>query len=90
MTEPAVSTTLHRVDPTQNMQRFYETSVQPNLFGGASLVRNWGRVGSPGILRADLYENEFQALEAQLALMKAKRSRGYGHLGTSNPLSTSK
>jgi len=39
---------LHRIDLDRNMRRFYELSVQPTLFGGASLVRTWGRIGSGG------------------------------------------
>ena len=37
---------LRRVDPAQNMRRFYLMQVQPDLFGGASLIREWGRIGS--------------------------------------------
>jgi hypothetical protein len=37
---------LHRIDPARNMARFYVLSIQPTLFGGASLIRNWG--GSEG------------------------------------------
>jgi predicted DNA-binding WGR domain protein len=33
---------LRRVDPAQNMRRFYSLSIQPTLFGGASLIRDWG------------------------------------------------
>ncbi|WP_420839911.1 WGR domain-containing protein [Allorhizobium sonneratiae] len=39
---------LHRIDATQNMRRFYMLAVQPTLFGGASIIRNWGRIGSNG------------------------------------------
>lgn len=30
---------LKRIDPSLNMRRFYRMSVQPDLFGGACLVR---------------------------------------------------
>ena len=28
---------LHRIDPTQNMRRFYRLDMQPDLFGGDML-----------------------------------------------------
>lgn len=39
---------LRRINPDQNMWRFYRLAIQPTLFGGASLVRDWGRIGSRG------------------------------------------
>jgi len=38
---------LCRIDPEQNMQRFYRLSLQPDLFGGCSLIREWA-VWDPG------------------------------------------
>jgi len=39
--------------PEQSMNRFYRASLQPDLFGGCSLIREWGRIGSGGRLRCD-------------------------------------
>jgi predicted DNA-binding WGR domain protein len=39
---------LRRVDVARNMARFYVLSIQPTLFGGASLVWAWGRIGTNG------------------------------------------
>ena len=36
------------IDPGRSLRRFYALSVQPTLFGGASLVRTWGRIGTGG------------------------------------------
>ena len=44
---------LERHDPAHNVHRFYSLTVQPDLFGDWSLVREWGRVGSPGRLRIE-------------------------------------
>lgn len=41
------------IDPAQNKLRYYAMSVQPTLFGEWALVRQWGRIGSPGRLRHD-------------------------------------
>ena len=39
---------LRRIDAAQNMARFYLLDVQPDLFGGWSLIREWGRIGRAG------------------------------------------
>jgi hypothetical protein len=38
---------LDRIDPAANMRRFYVLSIEPSLFGDATLVREWGRVWTP-------------------------------------------
>jgi predicted DNA-binding WGR domain protein len=39
---------LRRLDPAKNMARFYLPDVQQDLFGQWWLVREFGRIGSPG------------------------------------------
>lgn len=73
-------TTLFRIDPAQNMARFYSMTIQPNLFGGLSLVRNWGRIGSGGQMRIDLFYDEQEAGAARDLLLTAKLKRGYARL----------
>lgn len=68
---------LHRIDHALNMRRFYSLMVQPTLFGGTSVVRNWGRIGTTGqslIETFDTYDDATQALER---LESSKRRRGY-------------
>jgi predicted DNA-binding WGR domain protein len=36
---------LDRCDPTCNMARYYALAIEPSLFGDASLIRKWGRIG---------------------------------------------
>jgi predicted DNA-binding WGR domain protein len=69
--------TLTRTDPGQNMRRFYRLDVQPDLFGGWSLWREWGRLGAGGQVRHDPYPSA-QAAECALnAFQRAKERRGY-------------
>jgi predicted DNA-binding WGR domain protein len=35
---------VQRIDATRNMARFYEMSIEPDLFGGSALVRRRGRM----------------------------------------------
>ena len=69
--------TLYRIDRGRNMQRFYSLSTSPTLFGGASLVREWGRIGSIGRRRVDLFETTAEAEAAQDEIVRTKRARGY-------------
>jgi predicted DNA-binding WGR domain protein len=39
---------LRRIDPARNMSRFYRLDVQPDLFGGVLLVKEWGRIDQCG------------------------------------------
>lgn len=68
---------IERIDPEQNMRRFYRMRVQPDLFGGASLMREWGRIGSAGRQMIDHFDDTGSAVDALLALLRTKKRRGY-------------
>ena len=68
---------LHRCDPSCNMARYYVLAIEPSLFGDASLIRAWGRIGRPGQRRVELYENQSGAVEALETWLQRKRRRGY-------------
>ena len=68
---------VQRIDATKNMARYYTMSIEPDLFGGASLVRHWGRIGTRGKERVDLFKDERQAIGYFLFLARQKRARGY-------------
>ncbi len=80
---PAMSTRdqkprhLRRIDPSQNMRRFYVLSLQPTLFGGASVVRSWGRIGTFGQSMMETFDHLDAANDAMIQLEKSKRRRGY-------------
>lgn len=58
--------------PEENKHRFYQLFIVPTLFGDWSVVREWGRVGSPGTLRKDWFETEDQAESACHRLIQQK------------------
>lgn len=68
---------LRRVDPARNMARYYTLSVEPTLFGDAALVRQWGRIGTRGQFKINLFDNTKSAEAALLRLRKIKERRGY-------------
>jgi predicted DNA-binding WGR domain protein len=59
------------------MHRFYAMHVARDLFDGWALLREWGRVGSPGQMRTMSYPGETAAAAAMARLERRKRRRGY-------------
>ena len=59
------------------MSRFYRLDVQPDLFGGVLLVREWGRIGAHGRVVAERYDAEDLAAAALQRQAERKRRRGY-------------
>ncbi len=59
------------------MHRFYLMQVMPSIFGDWSLIREWGRVGSPGTVRNNWFETEREAVIAAQELCERKEERGY-------------
>ncbi len=76
---------LRRVDPARNMARFYGLAIQPTLFGGASLLRNWGRIGTKGRAMMETFDEDLRAGEAFARLERRKRRRGYLGVLESSP-----
>ena len=72
---------LRRVDTDKNMDRFYELTLQPTLFGDWAVVRRWGRFDSGGQKREVWFEAYATALTFMDRLHNKKRKRGYFDLG---------
>nr|WP_245279184.1 WGR domain-containing protein [Mesorhizobium loti] len=59
------------------MARFYALSIEETLFGQVCLVRRWGRIGTRGRIVQHSFDDEREAVELFLDLLRAKRMRGY-------------
>ena len=70
-------TYLERRDPEKNMARFYAISLAPTLFGHCAVIREWGRIGSPGTVREEWFDDMPAAEAAAMKLSTMKRRRGY-------------
>lgn len=68
---------LTRTDDTKNMARFYCVSVQCDLFGAVSLVKEWGRIGTGGTLRHETFTDAAEADSAAAKIIAAKIRKGY-------------
>jgi predicted DNA-binding WGR domain protein len=71
---------LHRIDPEQDMRRFYSLMIELDLFGTIRLVRNWGRIGTKGQELVEIHADETAAGQALKAIAQGKRRRGYQDL----------
>ena len=67
---------LRRIDPARRMHRFYQMAVQRDLLGGAALVCEWGRIGSPGQVLREIHRDEGQDVDALIARARTKARRG--------------
>jgi predicted DNA-binding WGR domain protein len=63
--------------PSSNLHRFYAMHIIPTLFGQWSLVAEWGRIGSPGRVREQLFETEPAAQAVLTKRLRIKTRRGY-------------
>jgi predicted DNA-binding WGR domain protein len=73
---------LERRDPDQNAARFYVLAIEPTLFGDAALVREWGRIGTIGRRRLDLFATQSAASDALGTWFARKMQRGYRLVAT--------
>ena len=77
MVEATLQIVLRRHDSTCNVSRYYVLAIEPSLYGDAALVRAWGRIGSLGRQRLDLYATTDAAGEALEVWLARKARRGY-------------
>jgi len=71
---------LRRIDPEQNLSRFYTLVIERDLFGQVVLVRSWGRIGARGREIVEPYLDELEAEAALERIAARKRRRGYRDL----------
>ncbi|MBF0186974.1 MAG: WGR domain-containing protein [Magnetococcales bacterium] len=68
---------LEKRDPERNQARFYTVTVICNLFGEWTLMREWGRIGSPGTLRVTIHGEKRESDRTLRRIFKEKRRKGY-------------
>lgn len=68
---------LTRIEPGSEMSQFYRMEIMPGLFGDWSLIREWGRIGQPGRVRIDWFDDEAGAKDARFTIQMDKAKKGY-------------
>ncbi len=74
---------LWRIDPARNMRRYYRMAIHSDLFGQASLVREWGRIGSRGQMLIETHPDAVLALKSQKKPALDKQRKFYALLNCS-------
>ena len=70
---------LKAVGQFSNRSRFYALYVVPDLWGGVSLVREFGQIGQPGTLRRHWHQNKTDAQKQMNQIKRLQLSRGYNY-----------
>ena len=66
---------LRFIDPGSNKLRFYSIHVTKSVFSDDwEVVREWGRIGSPGTVRTEAFKEKEDA-EAYAEMFKTKKNR---------------
>jgi predicted DNA-binding WGR domain protein len=68
---------LTRIDSARQVQRFWLSMMIPTLLGGWSLVREWGRIGSPGTVQARSFDSEAEARRVERQGIRKRERHGY-------------
>lgn len=63
--------------PEKNQYRFYCIHITTGIFGVWAVVREWGRIGSPGTVRSLWFDDENRAKEIANNLKLVKQKKGY-------------
>ncbi len=72
-----IAVRLTKVVPKRNQWRFYLMQTTPTLFDEWSLVREWGRIGSPGHVQLETHDSMDGAIQALVEARHVKERRGY-------------
>jgi len=64
-------------DDEHNKHRFYQLFIMRDLFDDWSLIREWGRTGSAGTVRKDVFETEAESELARSDILQQKIKKGY-------------
>lgn len=66
-----------RSDPARKAHRFYVVQLAPTLFGEWTVLREWGRIGSPGTVRSTSFASEQDAQQTEEEIVRRRLRRGY-------------
>ncbi|MDH5230185.1 MAG: WGR domain-containing protein [Gammaproteobacteria bacterium] len=57
--------------------QFYQLGLEPDLFDGWNLVKEWGRAGASGRVQKEHYDSFEQAEKALIAARDRQLKKGY-------------
>ncbi len=75
---------LEKCNPEKNQQRFYRIHLSHGIFNEWAVIKEWGRIGSPGTVRSSWFNDQESAYQAAELIQQKKLKRGYRSLETGN------
>lgn len=57
--------------------RYYQLQLQPDMFGGWGLIREWGRQGARGTVKRTHFEDHDMAMQALIEWRNRQLRRGF-------------
>ena len=67
---------LVKLSPAKRQARFYRLEIWPDLFGGFSLAREYGRIGQPGRLQLEPFPELDPARKAFARIVSTEAAPG--------------
>ncbi len=68
---------LRRIAADDNVWRYYTLTLEADLFGGVTLVREWGRIGQDGAVKRQHFKDAAAAMRELDRVARSKVRRGY-------------
>ncbi|GEM_PF-3334646 len=68
---------LEKIDAARNCYRFYEISLEPDLFAQTALVVRWGRIGGRGRIRIAGSGTMREAQDLATRILRLRLRHGY-------------
>ena len=68
---------LQRLNPSNGRLAYYDIQIQRDLFGHWSVIREWGRAGSPGTVRQVAFETHEGATTSMTSWLNQLTAKGY-------------
>lgn len=68
---------LQRLNPSNGRLGFYAIQIQRDLLGRWQVIREWGRVGSPGTLRQIPFDTHEGATSSMISWLDQLTQKGY-------------
>ena len=57
--------------------RYYQLQLQPDMFGGWGLIREWGTQGGRGTVKRSHYDSRDEAMQALIEWRNKQLQRGF-------------
>ncbi len=78
MSNQSHHTHLTKIDHSDNQYWYYSLRVDPDLFGGWTLIHQWGKLETDdGTLHMESFDSEELATSRLTKITQQKRKRGY-------------